>query len=384
MSALVLMPRPRRLDYALYGDGTREALAESHVAGSPSDAAAVTEMLGGILAVCVKRTAAPPGLVVIRAAYGGDAFTQTTRVNAAMLSRFAALAAEAPIHVPPVHLLAEAALRVFSDAVVAMAFETAFFVDLPDRERRYGIADDRVRRFGYHGLYHQAASREREGLRDGTQTRTLSLCLEPQPELAAVIGHRPVMVTSGATPLEGLPGETTCGELDPTIVLTLARQMRWGPEQINDVLTRQSGLRGLLGRPMHLGKLLDSATRPAKGGALPPAADGSVDAACNILAYRILLAAGAGVSAMGGLDRIVLTGRYAAQGRDLGEWLAQRLRPAGVHRNTKHPAVVLCQTPLSRILADHAFVSLQADQADISGTKPTRVKTTAPAARINS
>ena len=65
------------------------------------------------------------------------------------------------------------------------------------------------------------------------------------------------MVTSGATPLEGLPGHTTCGELDPSIVLTLADKLHWGPEQINGVLTMESGLLGLTGSPMTMASLLE-------------------------------------------------------------------------------------------------------------------------------
>jgi len=287
-------------------------------------------------------------------------------VDDRMLARFAALSAEAPMHVPPVHLLAQASLQAFAGAAVVMAFETAFFVDLPDRERRYGIADDRVRRFGYHGLYHQAASQEREGLQDNVAMRTLSLCLEPRPELAAVIGHRPVMVTSGATPLEGLPGETTCGELDPTIVLTMARKLGWGPEEINDVLTRKSGFRGLLGRKVHLSELLDSSTWSAKGGCLSRAVDGTLTAARNILAYRILLAAGAAVASMGGVDRIVLTGRYTQDGGGLARWLAQRLRPAG--DNGKCPPVLRCRRSLPRILADQGLVAAYEDRESSQAT----------------
>jgi acetate kinase len=356
MNILVLMPRMRRLDYAFFGQCERKALLESHISGISPNEDALVDTLGKIKADCMMFNAGSPGLVVIRAAYGGTAFTRPARVDAEMLSRFAALALEAPMHVPPAHALAEASLQAFKDAIVVMAFETSFFVDLPDRERRYGISDGSVRRFGYHGLYHQAASMQRDGLSDNGPTRTLSICLEPQPELAAIIGRRPIVVTSGATPLEGLPGETTCGELDPTIVLTMARNLNWGPEQINNVLTRHSGLRGLLGRPAHLGTILDSPTWAAEAGLLPPESDGTPGAARNMLAYRILLAAGAAAAAMGGLDRIVLTGRYAQQGHGIGHWLSERLGLAGGDGTC--PPVVRCEMSLPRILADQGAVTM--------------------------
>ena len=202
---------------------------------------------------------------------------------------------------------------------------------------------------------------ERAGRRKDGPTRTLSFCLEPQPEIAAIIGYRPVMVTSGATPLEGLPGETTCGEIDPTIILMMARSLGWGPQQINDVLTRQSGLRGLLGRPASMGEVLESSNWSAKGARLPKAVDGTLGAARNILAYRALLAAGAAVAAMGGLDRIVLTGRYADKGRPLGRWLAERLRSA--EAGTGRPPVVTCATSLSRIVADQGVAAAFSEKA---------------------
>lgn len=353
MNTLVLMPRFRRLEYAFFGDSDRKALLESRQSDFPTEEEGIAYALEKIRADCMMFDAGVPELVVIRSAYGGSMFSRTTPVDVEMLSRFATLAPDAPMHVPQVCQLAKATRKAFGESMVVMAFETAFFVDLPDRERRYAIADGRMRKFGYHGLYHQAASNEPDGLGSNGATRTLSLCLEPQPEVAAIIGHRPVLTTSGVTPLEGLPGETTCGDLDPTIVLTLARRLKWGPEQINNVLTRQSGLRGLLGRSVCLGQLLASEAWP-ENGCLCPGDNGTPHEACNNLAYRILLAGGASVAAMGGLDRIVLSGRYADQGQGLGQWLSQRLRAKNA--SASRPILLRCGDTLARILADHASI----------------------------
>ncbi len=353
MNTLVLVPRFHRLEYAFFRDGDRKALLELRQRDFPSEEDGIVDALRRIRLDCTMFNAGSPEVVVIRSAYGGSMFSRTMPVDVEMLSRLATLAPEAPMHVPQVCQLAKAALKAFGDSMVAMAFETAFFVDLPDRERRYAIADDHLRKFGYHGLYHQAACNERDGLRRDGPTRTLSLCLEPQPEVVAIIGHRPVLTTSGVTPLEGLPGETTSGDLDPTIVLTLARRMGWGPEEINNVLTRQSGLRGLLGRSASLNEVLASEVWK-EDGRLSPGNDGTICEACNILAYRVLLAGGAGAAAMGGLDRIVLSGRYADQGHALGRWLIERILTRDASPN--RPTLLRCGSTLTRILADHAGI----------------------------
>ena len=203
MNVLVLIPRLRRIECAVFGSAGREPLMESHAAPLPTETEALMDLLRRLRADCTLNQGGPPDLVVIRAVYGGSLFPRTAKVDAAMLARFATLAAEAPMHVPPALLLARAALRTFARATVVMAFETGFFVDLPKREQRYAVSDAELRRFGYHGFFHEAAALESEGRSGGRAKRTLSLCLESRPELAAILGGLglEVDVDAALTPL---------------------------------------------------------------------------------------------------------------------------------------------------------------------------------------
>lgn len=218
--------------------------------------------------------------------------------------------------------LVEALLRA-PDVTAVLFFETSFFTALPEREYAAGVDPDLaarmdLRRFGYHGIFHEAAVRSlaRERRKSGRPARrTLSICLEPKPELTAVLGARPVMVTGGMTPLEGLPGETSCGDLDPSIILALAQELKWGPEQIDAALSRESGLSGLAGRRVTLPEVFGSAPELAE--------------ARQVFEHRLLLAAGAGAAALGGVDGVVFSGVYADLGSRLGPWLAARLALAG-------------------------------------------------------
>lgn len=237
-------------------------------------------------------------------------------------------------------------------APVVLVFETAFFTALPERERSYGLDAELMhsmglRRYGFHGIFHEGACREmaRRAREAGGRTpqRLLSIVLEPKPEVAAVFGNRPLTVTSGATPLEGIPSETSCGELDPGIILALSREKGWGPEQINSALTRESGLLGLVGRRITFDELFSS-----------DAAD--LAEARAVIRYRLLLACGAGIAAMSGLDGIVFSGRYADSGPQLGPWLTARIRLKG---DSPTPARWECfRTPLSRLVADAAITAV--------------------------
>jgi len=199
-------------------------------------------------------------------------------------------------------------------------FGTSFFADLPKREILYGLdpglmKNHNIRRFGYHGLFHEACAkkilRKLKKKSPGKTPRIISLCLNPRPELAAILGNKPRMVTSGATPLEGLPGHTGCGEIDPAIVLLLSQKHGWGPEQINKVLTRESGLFALAYPSASIGKIFQPGKQDCK-------------LARQVLQYRILLSCGAALSTLGGLDAIIFSGQFAKAGVPFVKWLFKR------------------------------------------------------------
>ena len=76
----------------------------------------------------------------------------------------------------------------------------------------------------------------------------------------------------------------------------------------------------------------------------------------EIIRYRLLLACGAGIAAMSGLDGIVFSGRYAELGRQLGPWLASSIRLKG---DSANPVPWECfRTPLSRLVADAAITAV--------------------------
>lgn len=262
-----------------------------------------------------------PDILAVRVPYGGDVLQGPTVVQAGVLAELREIVDEAPLHLPRLLRLVEDLEPLFPKAAIVLLAETAFFADLPAREARYGLNPDlmnelSLRRYGFHGLYHEAAAahvtvrRRQKAL--NAPVRLLSICLEPRPEIAAIMDHRPIMVTGGASLLEGIPGETTCGEIDPSIVLTLAQKLRWGPEQIDQVLTKQSGLLGLVGRLTSWNQLFGSD-------------EPELAQVRRMVEHHFLRACGAGMAALGGLDAIVFSGRYFECGQVLGPWLQQKL-----------------------------------------------------------
>jgi len=255
-------------------------------------------------------------LVCIRVAYGGQEFKSPEIATARSLEKLKKIENAAPMHIPALIELIGAFKNYFRGTPIALVFETSFFTRLPERERNYainpGLAKEiSLQRFGYHGIFHERAY-EYCHEKDKRLSRIISVCLEPVPEICAVMGGSPVMVTGGATPLEGLPGETTCGDIDPLIILSLSENLGWGPEEINNAISRKSGIYGLTGRKMDFTELFSSA-------------DPDAIFARRLILYRMLLATGSAIAAMGGLDAIVFSGRYREIGGQIHGYLSSKL-----------------------------------------------------------
>ena len=269
-------------------------------------------------------------ITVFHLPYGGSLFRAPELLGPGTLDKLKELIPQDPLHLPAALTLIDCADEVFDGCAQVLISETAFFVDLPPRERLDALDLDLIkkmgiRHYGFNGTLHQAACRQVISKRRlaglDTYPKIASICLQSHPEVAAVIGRRPVMVTGGTTPLEGIPGNTTCGELDPGIVLTLVQKPGWGPEHINQVLTRESGLKGLTGEQTDLEAVF---TRNKKNYRL----------AREIIRYRLLMACGAAKAAMGGLDTIAFSGKYVKLGEILGPWLISNL-VSGEGKNSK-------------------------------------------------
>jgi len=341
MNTLVLEPFAYGRKYSLYSSMSRDPIVQDNstcITRSASDIfdSAISGVERHEPIDCLDAIA----LVV---PYGGDVFTRSLVATPELLRQFDRIASDAPLHLPLIQELANRILQEIPCVPLVLTFDTAFFSQLEQREHMYALPQEepRVRRFGYQGLYHEAACRHVRRRQDHKSRdnlrRVISICLAPTSETTAVLGMRPLTVTGGATPLEGLLGETSCGELDPSIVLTLAEKKQWGAEKINDVLTRQSGIKGLTGTHTPLPALYQSNEE-------------SFSLARRILEYRLLKSCGAAIAALGGLDAVVFSGPYASLWEELGTWLISRLKL----RNAESVDIDFFSETKSRIIADIA------------------------------
>lgn len=344
MLTLTLKLKNHSLAAALFADGGQR-LADGRIplpGRKPFGSLDADALVQNLRRLCQQHASqSEPDLVVVPVPYGGTEFSGPAFVDDQTLARLNGLASQAPLHIPRLAQVLTELRRAVPGVPIMLLFETTFFSSLPAREASYGLspaAAPGLRRMGFHGLSHEAAVDEAwtmwlKSRRCGTPA-ILSLVLEQRPEVAAVLGREPVMVTGGVTPLEGLPGETTCGELDPSLVLSMKQDCGWGPEQINLVLTRESGLRALAERRVTISNLYQDRTP-----------DDGMTLARDVFEYLVLKAAGMAMAAMGGLDIIVVSGRHARAGTRMLPTLLYRLEHA--RRGAKFP-IMSCVSLMPR------------------------------------
>lgn len=196
------------------------------------------------------------GLVAVghRVVHGGPDLYQPTLVDDALIATVEELAPLAPLHNPPALLGIEVARGALPGLPHIAVFDTAFFHDLPAAAATYAIDRDiaqqwRIRRYGFHGTSHQYVSEQAAAFL-GEPLESLNqivLHLGNGASASAIAGGRPVDTSMGLTPMEGLVMGTRSGDIDPGILTYLARTAGMSVDDIETMLNKRSGVRGLGG-----------------------------------------------------------------------------------------------------------------------------------------
>lgn len=242
-------------------------------------------------------------VVVHRIVHGGARLTAPCRIDAAVEAEIEGLVPLAPLHNPRALRWIRACRVLFGSETTQVAvFDTAFYADLPEVASTYALPrvlcrKHRIRRYGFHGLAHQAMWRRWCELcpparRDGG---AISLQLGAGCSITAIRNGCAIDTSMGFSPLEGLVMATRAGDVDPGLLLFLQRAEGLSPEQMERLLNGESGLCGLSGTSGDMQRLLESE-------------DPSARLAVEVYCYRARKYIGAYLAALGGTHAILFGG----------------------------------------------------------------------------
>lgn len=243
-----------------------------------------------------------------RIVHGGPYFKAPVLLNADALKKIERCIQFAPLHNPANLSGIHAATELFAVPQVG-AFDTSFHGSMPDHARTYAIPYDLadrhgIQRYGFHGLSHEfVAGRAAEVLgRPLTSLRLITLHMGNGVSGCAIRDGKSIDTSMGFTPLEGFVMGTRSGDLDPAIPALLMRKENRTGAEIDELLNRDSGLKGI-GGVSDMRDLLKQTQQSEDAVARDRAL-----LARDVFCYRAKKYIGAYLAALNGCDAIVFTG----------------------------------------------------------------------------
>jgi acetate kinase len=262
-----------------------------------------------------------------RVVHGGEKFTQSALITDDVLKGIEDCAALAPLHNPAAIIGIKAAQKSFPGLPMSAVFDTAFHQTMPQESYLYALPyklyeEHGIRRYGMHGTSHLFIAREvAEQLgKPADEVNIINCHLGNGASVCAIKNGKSVDTSMGLTPLEGLVMGTRCGDIDPAIVFHLHDALGYSVEEINNMLTKESGLAGLTAVSPDCRFVEDNYGKEE-------AATRAMDVMCHRLAKYI---AGYTATLDGRLDAIVFTGGIGENGAPIRELVLNRLGIFGI------------------------------------------------------
>lgn len=263
-----------------------------------------------------------------RVVHGGEQFTQSVLIDDAVIKGIEDAATFAPLH-NPAHIVGiQAAKKAFPNLKNVAVFDTAFHQTMPEQAYLYALpyhlyTEHGIRRYGMHGTSHLFIARE-AAERLGKPVNELNIInchLGNGASVCAIKNGQSVDTSMGLTPLEGLVMGTRCGEIDPAIIFHLHDALGYSVDQINTMLTKESGLLGLTQVTSDCRFVEDNYGQKEE-------ATRAMDVFCHRLAKYV---AGYTASLDGRLDAIVFTGGIGENSAPIREMVLNRLAIFGIN-----------------------------------------------------
>jgi acetate kinase len=277
-----------------------------------------------------------------RVVHGGERFGEPVLIDNEITRAIERLNPLAPLHNPANVLGIRAITKKWPDMPQVAVFDTAFHRSLPEHAWRYAVPDELytnhgIRRYGFHGTSHEYVTNRAAALLDipVEEFDGVIAHLGNGASVTAIQGGTSVDTSMGFTPLEGLVMGTRSGDLDPSILVFLART-GWNAEDLDSMLNRESGLKGLAGN-----NDMRSVVEAAESG------NSRASMALAVASYRLAKYIGGYHVAVGGAKALVFTAGIGENSHEFRSLVGERLGALGIEldaglnsERSKEPRVI--------------------------------------------
>jgi acetate kinase len=260
-----------------------------------------------------------------RVVHGGTIYSKPMLVNIDVILDIANFIRLAPLHQPANIEAIENIFYCFPEISQVACFDTAFHSGHNPVVTHYAIPEKfyekGIQRYGFHGLsYEYVSDYLKTYLPRLYKDKVIIAHLGSGCSMCAVKNGKSIDSTMGFTALDGLTMGTRCGQIDPGVVLFMCQKL--GTEEVEKILYKESGLKGLSGISNDM-RELEKSTDPHAAFAI------------DCFAYRAALNAGMLITAMGGIDGFVFTGGIGENSALVRKRIIERLSWLGVNLEAK-------------------------------------------------
>lgn len=240
-----------------------------------------------------------------RIVQGADFFSSSAIVDDDVMKKIEYCCDFAPLH-NPAHLLGiRACQEVLPGVPEVVTFDTAFHQTMPAYAYMYGLPYEyyekyHIRRYGAHGTSHQFVAKKgckMLGL-DIDNSKLITCHIGNGSSITAIVNGKSVDTSMGLTPLEGLIMGTRCGNLDPNAILYIMKKEGKTPDEMYNIVNKQSGFKGVSGMSSDARELDELANN----------GDAKAKLVFKMLTHQMIKYIGGYIAEMNGVDAIIFTG----------------------------------------------------------------------------
>lgn len=272
----------------------------------------------------LKASGIHPAAVGHRVVHGGAKFSEPVLIDERVIAEIEQLIPLAPLHNPGNLAGIRGAISAFPDLPQVAVFDTAFHQTMPAMAYRYAIDRELsenygIRKYGFHGSSHAFVSKAAAKFLRKQSFTGIVLHLGNGASVCAVKDGRSVNTSMGLTPLQGLVMGTRSGDIDPAIVMYLARVAGLTLDEIDQSLNKNAGLLGLTGHS----DLRDVQKLAAES-------DSRAKEALEVYALRVKHYIGAYLAQLGNIDGIVFTAGVGENSAAMRQQICAGLEHLGI------------------------------------------------------
>jgi len=272
-----------------------------------------------------------------RLVQGGPQHRQPEMITAQLLQQLKEYIYLAPNHLPGELQTINTTKAAFPAVPQVACFDTSFHRDMPLYAKNYPLppayTNKGLMRYGFHGLsYEYIMQKLIKEDKNILKKKIIIAHLGNGASMAAVKNGICIDTTMGLSPIGGLVMGTRCGDLDPGVILYLLKQTKLTPNQLDDLLSKQSGLIAIAGSS-DMQELINMEPVNVKA-----------KEAVTVFCYYAKKFIGALATVMGGLDMLVFTGGIGENAAIIRERICNGMEFLGIelskNLNDAHQPVI--------------------------------------------